>query len=121
MKSLIFVLSLLLLSAPALGQNYVRFNGGISQEERATAPDTGQRLVFFAREGKFLAQIKVVVKTLEGREMVNAVAEGPWLILNLPGGRYSVSATIANGETQSIMIDVDGSRQEFGFQFRTVE
>jgi len=120
MKNLIFISSLLLLFAgPTFAQNYVRFNGGISQEERASAPRTGQRLTFFANEGKFLAQVSVVVKNQEGRELVNVVTLGPWLVLNLPAGRYAVIATAANGEIQSLMIDVDGSQQVFGFGFKT--
>jgi hypothetical protein len=119
--STFFLIASLLLSATASAQNYIVFNGGISQEERATAPNTGTRLVFFVRAGNFLANVSVSVKDSAGQELVNTVTTGPWLILNLPNGRYSVNATIPSGEAQGLSIEVDGSNKEFGFMFSSVE
>ena len=122
MKHFPLLLVLLLMPGlPAAAQDYVVFNGGISTEERATAPDTGTRLVFFVRAGNFLSNVTVLVKDASGRELVNTVTLGPWLILNLPAGRYQVQASIAEGETQSLAIDVDGSSREYGFMFTSVE
>lgn len=121
MKRLLTALFLLLLSvSTGYAQSNILFNGGISQEERATAPNRGTRLVFFVRAGNFLADVKVVVTNAAGVEVVNTTAEGPWLILDLPDGRYQVSATISSGETQSIAIEVAGNK-EFGFMFSSVE
>ncbi|MFM1896443.1 MAG: hypothetical protein RLZZ385_1517 [Pseudomonadota bacterium] len=112
---------LLFLGTPALAQDAVIFNGGISEEERATAPNTGTKLVFFVRAGNYLANVSVTIKNAAGAEVVNTVARGPWLILNLPSGRYSVAASLPGGETQSLTIDVDGSTREYGFMFTSVE
>lgn len=103
-----------------VGQNPVIFNGGISLEERANAPITGTKLVFFVRAGNFLSGVSVVVRNAAGVEVVNTVTTGPWLILDLPNGRYRVSASIASGESQGVEFDVDGAAQEFGLMFTSL-
>lgn len=105
----------------ALAQDRVLFNGGISLEERMSAPATGTKLTFFVRAGNFLSNVSVVVKDQSGQELVNTVTRGPWLILDLPAGRYQVSASIDSGETQSLVIAVDDKPQEIGFMFTSVE
>lgn len=119
------VILLLMLGASvntgAVAQDYILFNGGISANERAEAPTNGTKLVFFVRAGNFLSAVSVVVSTAAGEILVNTVTEGPWLILDLPNGRYSVRASIPSGETQSLSIEVDGSNKEIGFMFTSVE
>ena len=102
-------------------QEYILFNGGISSEERASAPTTSTKLVFFVRAGNFLSDVSVVIKNAAGQEMVNTVTKWPWLILDLPAGRYQVTATIDSGETQSLMIEFDGTSKDVGFMFTSVE
>lgn len=119
MKTL-FLLFVTLLSFVSLAesQEFVLWSGGISEEERATAPDEGIKLVFFIRSGNFLADIKVSVKDQSGQELVNTVSTGPWLILALPDGNYSVVAERSNGAIQSLVISVDSNgAREFGFVF----
>lgn len=119
MKTL-FLLFVTLLSFVSLAesQEFVLWSGGISEEERATAPDEGIKLVFFIRSGNFLADIKVSVKDQSGQELVNTVSTGPWLILALPDGSYSVVAERSNGAIQSLVISVDSNgAREFGFVF----
>ena len=121
MKKLLLITVLLSLSHISMAASEVIvFNGGISQEERATAPAGGTRLVFFVRSGSFLSNVTVNVKNAAGAEVVNTVTRGPWLILNLPDGRYHVVASIPSGEAQGLDIDVMGNR-EFGFMFTSVE
>ena len=122
MRLTLFVLVLGLgLNAAALAQNYVVFNGGITAAERAAAPKEGTKLSFFVQAGNYLANVSVVVRNEAGNEVVNTVAEGPWLILNLPNGTYRVDATISSGETQSVTINVDGGNREVGFMFKSVQ
>lgn len=123
-RRLVFLFLVTLLAVTnitALAQDRVIFNGGISLEERMTAPTTGTKLVFFVRAGNFLSDVQVVVKDQSGQELVNTVSKGPWLILDLPAGRYRVSASIDSGETQSVEIAVENRPQEFGFMFTSVE
>ena len=98
-------------------EEFILFNGGITIEEREAVPTTGTRLVFFVAGGSFLADIQVSVSDSAGRETLNVLAEGPWLILTLPNGRYRVVATRGNGSTQGGYIEVDGSAKEYGYMF----
>lgn len=109
---------LMLLGSVVSAQDVVLFNGGVGAEERATAPATGTRLVFFVETGNFLSGVQVVVKNDSGTEVVNTVTKGPWLILNLPNGRYRVSATLGENNAQGGYIDVDGSNKEFAYMFK---
>lgn len=102
----------------ALSQDIIMFNGGISEDERALAPNSGTRLSFFlASGGSYLSEVSVRVRDQDGNEIVDTLTEGPWLVLDLPPGRYQVIATRKSGEAQSLVIDVTESSQEFGFGF----
>jgi hypothetical protein len=105
-----------LATATALAQDYVVWSGGIGADERESAPQQGTKLEFFAEGGKFVAEVKVQVKDSGGKVLVDTVSEGPWLVLNLPAGRYSVLAQV-NGAKQGGYIEVDGSTQKFSFMF----
>ena len=114
----LFVAVLMLLCSAVTAQDVVVFNGGVGADERASAPATGTRLVFFVDTGNFLAGVQVVVKNDSGTEVVNTVTKGPWLILNLPNGRYRVIATRNANDVQGGYIDVDGSNKEFAYMFK---
>lgn len=101
----------------AAAQNYITFNGGVSFEERQTAPDSGTKLVFFVKSGSYLSDVQVRVVNAAGKELVNTLSQGPWLILNLPAGEYSVTAQTEDHGTQSLKIQVSADSQEFGFRF----
>ncbi|HEY0963030.1 MAG TPA: hypothetical protein VGE69_11810 [Pseudomonadales bacterium] len=116
--SALFVSSLSVVALPAYAQNEALvWTGGIGIDERAAAPAEGTKLVFFIEAGNFLADVQVNVKDESGRDIVDAVSKGPWMILKLAPGRYSVQATVA-GETQGGTIDVTGNNQEFAYMFK---
>lgn len=117
-KHLIFIASLLALSTPSLAQvDVVVWTGGIGVEERDSAPKEGTKLVFFVDAGNFLANVQVSVKDSGGREVVNALSKGPWMILNLAPGTYTVHASVG-GQAQGGTIEVSGTRQEFAYMFK---
>ncbi len=107
-----------LLSYAIVAQDAVVWHGGISEEERALAPDAGTRLVFFVSAGSFLSDIAVNITNSSGQEVVNVTTNGPWLYLNLPSGTYDVRAQRRNGDVQSLKVDIDeNADQEFAFMF----
>lgn len=67
--------------------------------------------------GNFLSNVQVSVKDASGREIVNAVSTGPWMILNLAPGTYRVRAR-AGEQAQGGTIEVTGKNQEFGYMFK---
>jgi hypothetical protein len=95
----------------------VVFNGGISLEERASAPKEGTKLEFFLAGGPYLSDVHVVVEDDSGNQLVNTVTDGPWLILDLPEGQYDVQASIGEDQVQSGMITVDSRSEKFGYMF----
>lgn len=116
--SALFVSALAVVAVPAYAQNEALvWTGGIGTEERDAAPKEGTKLVFFVETGSFLSAVQVSVKDANGKELVNAVSKGPWMILKLEPGRYSVQATVA-GQTQGGTIDVTGNNQEFSYMFK---
>lgn len=118
MKQVLFAAVLLLASSLAPAQETILFNGGVTSDERAEAPVTGTKLVFFVEAGNFLAGVQVVVKDSSGQEVVNVRTSGPWLILNLPNGRYTVRAAVGDSNAQGGYIEVDGSAREYAYMFR---
>jgi hypothetical protein len=108
----------MLLCSVSAAQGVVVWSGGVGTDERESAPTTGTKLVFFVESGSFLSGVQVLIKNANGAEVVNTVSTGPWLILNLPSGRYQVTATRSEGNAQGGYIDVDGSNQEFAYMFR---
>ena len=88
MNKLIFFLILVTSSQIAFGAtNPIVFNGGVTIEERDTAPAEGTRLVFAVTAGNFLSDIAVTVTNASGNQVVNVTTEGLWLILDLDPGR----------------------------------
>ena len=109
---------LLTLSLPAVAQDDpVVWTGGIGIAERESAPKEGTKLVFFAEGGDFLSKVHVVIKDASGKEVVDAVSDGPWMILNLAPGSYSVHASVGDN-AQGGRIEVSGGSQEFGYMFK---
>lgn len=117
LKHALAIAALLTLTTSAIAQDSaVIWTGGIGTEERAAAPKDGTKLVFFVETGNFLSNVQVVVKDANGREVVNAVSKGPWMILKLEPGRYSVRATVGD-QAQGGAITVSGN-QEFAYMFK---
>lgn len=95
----------------------VVFNGGISLEERASAPQEGTKLEFFVASGAYLSDVNVRIEDQAGNELVNTVTDGPWLILDLPEGEYNVYASFEDAGEQSGQITVDSRSQQYGYMF----
>ena len=112
------IAALLALSTPALAQDTaVVWTGGIGIEERESAPKDGTKLVFFVETGNFLSNVNVVIKDANGKEVVNAVTKGPWMIVKLEPGTYRVRATLG-AQAQGGRIEVTGTNQEFAYMFK---
>ena len=106
-----------LFALDAQAQNYVVYNGGVGVDERADAPSSGTKLVFFVKGGSYLANVKVTVKDQGGNTVVDTVTKGPWLILDLPEGKYRVRAEV-DGQAQGGMLEVTGKSQKVGYMFK---
>jgi hypothetical protein len=103
--------------AQAAQNDYVVWSGGVGAEERDAAPANGTRLVFIDSSGDFLSNVVVTVREPGGREIVNTTSTGPWLVLNLPQGRYIVRAERSPGIAQGGYVEADGTAKEYVYMF----
>ena len=85
--------------------NVTYVSGGIGQDEseamRRQEANFPLSLEFIKREngkGEYLSGCNVTIKDEKGRTVLSTVADGPFLLANLPDGTYTVTA---NGEGQS--------------------
>ena len=98
------------------GVEYV--NGGIGEGARnAMAQMSGfdLKLVFSNPAGQFLVADHVAVKGQSG-EVFAVDQAGPWLLLKLPPGSYTVSARYA-GATQERTVKVGSGMQTLNWRF----
>lgn len=115
----LILLSSLLCSGATLAQDPVLYNGGVGSDERERVSVKGTRLEFFVRGGAYLAGVQVSIRDARNRELVNLVTEGPWLILDLPAGRYQLEASLAADKVLRGSFDVGDGEQQFAFMFET--
>lgn len=113
----LFLLIIFLALPLQAASSRILFNGGITLDERESAPDTGTKLEFFVTTGSYLSDVSVNVKDADGRDVVDTVTDGPWLILDLAPGTYTVQATRGNGDAQGGTIAVTGDGGRFSFMF----
>ncbi|WP_151704555.1 hypothetical protein [Nitrincola alkalilacustris] len=95
------------------------WTGGIGSESRQEAPAHNTKVEFFARDGAFLADIDFTLSRESGEVLVQGVADGPWLIVDLPDGSYRLTGVLqSTQEVQTITFRVSGqSRQTLGLRF----
>ena len=77
------------------------FSAGVGLEEReAQYPRFSLKCVFVGGAKTFLARVAVTVRDEQGGEVLQIPGEqvnGPWLFINLPKGKYVVTATRSDG------------------------
>jgi hypothetical protein len=89
-------------------------SGGIGEDSRqrlsAFAAAFNLRLLMALTSGEYVGDVAVGIVDDKGREVLNAVSEGPIFMANLPPGRYEVSASIG-GVIQKRTLAVFAERQ----------
>ena len=97
-------------------------SGGIGDEETAAMQAEFGRhdlwVTTAARgSGAFLAGVHVHVKDAKGASMVDVDLDGPWLLVQLPPGRYDVEASLLDPRTGRLEVQ-RGSAEVAGRQLR---
>jgi hypothetical protein len=102
--------------ASARGDEVVRAASGISYMSggagtesvdrlRSMEKDFSLKLVFALDSGAYLADVHVIITDASDTVVLDAVAEGPWLLATLPTGRYRVDASFGGrAETRRVVI-----------------
>ena len=95
------------------GNRYVA--GGIGTEEveamRQQAPAYSLQLITVARTGAYLAGTQVRITGPGNNVVLDTTINGPWLLVDLPGGRYTVRAT-HSGNTLERRLTIDSGRPQ---------
>jgi hypothetical protein len=94
------------------GVNYL--SGGIGLDESqaiaAAAKDYSLMLTFATlKSGKYLADIHVKIEDKNGALVLDAVADGPMLLVQLPSGQYKISAA-SNDRQVTKTVSISGNR-----------
>lgn len=86
------------------------WTGGAGMEARENAPtEQNTAIEFFVREGSYLAEVWVTLYDEDGSVLLETMTEGPWLVVDLEPGEYSVRGERAStGEVQSARFQVSG-------------
>jgi len=86
-------------------QGYQFMSGGVGSGERDAIMEAAKSynlaLSFAAPSGQYLSDVEVLITDERGKEIVNTTAAGPLFYVELPGGRYNVTATY-DGRSEEI-------------------
>jgi hypothetical protein len=101
---------------PVQHQGSVQYvSGGIGLDEsealKAAAKDYPLALTFAAQVGgkaDYVADVTVAIHDGQGKPVLRATSEGPYMLVKLPAGDYKVSATY-KGQTQERQVAVKGA------------
>lgn len=111
------VCALLLAAGPGLAQqeqvlsrggvSYLSGGVGVASQERLKAleKEFNLKLVFTLVEGNYVANVSVAVKDAAGKNVFEHFADGPFFMMRLPAGAYSVTATYdGKSETREVKV-----------------
>ena len=84
-------------------------NGGAGDEEvqyiKSAMKDYSLALSFSRGGGEYVASVAITVKDAKGETVFEAPSVGPYLLLKLPAGKYSVIANYQNAaKTQPVTV-----------------
>jgi hypothetical protein len=103
--------ALALAAGPAAADLSYQCSGiGIEEREAADQVPHTLRLIFAEANGHYLGAVAARV-TGGGAELVNVTCPGPWLLVDLPDGRYQVSASF-EGKTVTREVTISGGQRQ---------
>jgi hypothetical protein len=97
------------------GVSFVSFvSGGVGQDEsqalRSAASQWPLSLRFTARSGEFLADVHVTIEDAHGTSVLDATSRGPYMLVKVPPGRYSVHVSHADiSKTSAVTVSASGT------------
>lgn len=97
-------------------------SGGIGDEERSALREAMPRyslwLTTAARgSGAYLAQVKVSIIDAQDRLWLRHAMQGPWLLVDLPPGRYRVEAQLGDQLRQAVTTIHPGDHHQLVLYF----
>jgi len=87
-------------------------NGGVGDEEvryiKQSMKDYNLALSFSRSGGEYVASVAIVVKDAKGETVFDVASVGPYLLMKLPPGKYSIVANY-QGDSKTRPVTVKGS------------
>jgi len=110
-------MSCLPVPAPVKSLEGVQFvSGGIGMAERKIldrmAGDYTLKVILAMRDGHYLSQCQVEIIRADGRKMLSAKTEGPWLLADLGPGNYRIKgAHNSTWKSRNVTVSADTLQQ----------
>lgn len=79
-----------------LGKPFVSGGVGAAEQNALRAEGQGYGLAILTAAkgtGNFLADVRIHITDAQSHEVLDTLMDGPWLLVDLPAGRYEVEAT----------------------------
>ena len=117
MKKTWFLLCVLIFGVTTAAAQNVKFvSGGVSDDSAERMAALGKefnlKLLFAAKDGHYLADVAVSISDTGNRKILDTISEGPFLLAQLPPGRYAITATYAGAaQTRSTTVAPSGRRE----------
>lgn len=102
------------LPVPVLSSQDVKYyNGGVGIGERAAMPQLYPlKIVFATDRGLYLNNAEVAIASTGGEEVFRVRADnGPWLVVDVPAGSYTVKATIEGSTSKASTVTVKAGKK----------
>jgi hypothetical protein len=99
--------------------------GGVTLDERQEMADQRKNfsllLKFAAKSGRYLGDVSVNITNRKGAPVFESTTDGPWLLVNLPAGSYTLKAT-SGGVSQLQKISIgQNARRELTMYWNVVD
>ena len=105
------------LPQPKMENGITYLSGGIGNDEavamKAEAKSYPLSMIFSAgKDNEYLADVRIAIKDKAGKEVLNAVSDGPIMLVKVPAGRYSIAAE-RNGKIlhHTVRVNQKGDKQ----------
>ena len=105
------------LPQPKMENGITYLSGGIGNDEavamKAEAKSYPLSMIFSAgKDNEYLADVKVNIKDKAGKDVLNAVSNGPIMLVKVPAGSYTIAAE-RNGKAlhHAVRVNHKGGKQ----------
>ena len=90
------------------GISYV--STGVGKDSRENLPQFSLKLVFSTRTSRYLANIETEILPASNGKPIRIRSVGPWLLVDLPPGKYTVKARNAKGQEVTKTVEIAKGR-----------
>ena len=73
-------------------------SAGVGKDSRENLPQFSLKLVFSTRTARYLANIETEIAPASGGRATRILSIGPWLLVDLPPGKFTVKARTTKGQ-----------------------